>query len=170
MEPKETCTGPLIARKDSRLRPVCWNFNSSIVANQNCRAPADGTLLPSCMEIGITSTAFIPECSKKETSNCGTFLEVHQPGSREILTEVRLSGQFMSGYKMAVISMNYRRDQTRVLCEGDHEVRSCPTSRANDGGPMLACLHPSTDVVGAPNKVGLDRGTKAPLPYLFATV
>jgi hypothetical protein len=39
------------------------------------------------------------------------------------LTEVKLQGQYTSGYKMAVISLSYQRSGSRILCEGDHEVR-----------------------------------------------
>ncbi len=122
MEPFPFCVAPLTARSPAPKRPTCWNYNATVVANQNCRAPFDGAPLPYCLELGITSTAFIPECSDKDATDCGTFLEVHQPGDPTILTEVKLQGQYVSGYKMAVISLTYQRSGTRILCEGDHEV------------------------------------------------
>lgn len=106
------------------MTPRCWNHNDSIVAHASCRAPLDGAELPLCMEVGITQTAYIPECGGKylDDASCGTFLEIHKPGDPTILSDVRLRGQYASGYRMAVISTTYMRNLSRIICEGDHEV------------------------------------------------
>lgn len=123
-DPFERCFQPRIARRASTSLARCWNHNSTIIANRNCRAPADGTMLPFCLEIGITQTAYIVQCGGKykDDPNCGTFLEIHRPGRREILSQTRLRGQFASGYRMTVISMTHKGSAERVLCEGEHEM------------------------------------------------
>ena len=135
MEPFDFCVAPLTARSPAPKRPTCWNYNATVIANQDCRAPSDGAALPYCLEIGVTSTAFVPECKDKDATDCGTFLEIHQPGDASILTEVKLQGQYLSGYKMAVMSLTYQRSGSKILCEGDHEVSSSQTF------PRLTCVH-----------------------------
>ena len=109
------------------------------------------------MEVGVTSTAFIPECRDKRATDCGTFLEIHKPGDKTILTEVKLQGQYVSGYKMAVISMNFMRDNDRILCEGPHEVCTCSCNlRLYKNAAYSAAA-----LVGAPYQVVMDRGEAA---------
>ena len=81
-------------------------------------------MLKYCLELGITQTAYIPECSGKfsKDPHCGTFLEIHKPGDPQILSEVRLQGQFTSGYRMAIISTTFQRNASRSICAGDHEL------------------------------------------------
>lgn len=76
------------------------------------------------LQLAITQTAYIPECGGefKDSNECGNFLEVHRPGSIEVLTSVRIKGQYTSGYSGIVISSNYKRDPKRILCKGDYEV------------------------------------------------
>ena len=136
----EDCTGPstpnincVIARLAARPFPVmpqCWNYNASVVADKPCRAPADGSNVDLCIEVGITQTAFIVECGGQyaTSSHCGTFLEVHRPGSDEVLAETRLRGMYTSGYRMSLISSTYKQAPNQVICSdpitmGRYEVR-----------------------------------------------
>ncbi|KAA0146079.1 hypothetical protein FNF29_08267 [Cafeteria roenbergensis] len=107
-----------------QVLPRCWNHNSSVIANEPCRAPADGAMIPLCLQLGVTQTAYIVECGGefRNDPNCGTFLEIHRPGRREVLAQARLRGQFASGYRSTVISTTYRGNSSRVLCEGAHEL------------------------------------------------
>jgi len=123
-EPFERCLEPRMARLASPQLPQCWNHNASIVANRDCRSPADGSAIPLCLEVGITQTAYVVQCGGtfRDDPNCGTFLEIHRPGRREVLAQARLRGQFASGYRMTVITTTHRGNSSRVLCEGDHEM------------------------------------------------
>ena len=123
-DPFERCLEKRIARLPSPQLPRCWNHNSSVIANEPCRAPADGAMIPLCLQLGVTQTAYIVECGGefRNDPNCGTFLEIHRPGRREVLAQARLRGQFASGYRSTVISTTYRGNSSRVLCEGAHEL------------------------------------------------
>lgn len=44
-------------------------------------------------------------------------------GDNEILSQIRLTKQFPSGYRQTVISTTLRGDLDRVLCRGEHEVQ-----------------------------------------------
>ena len=144
LDPFEWCFADGMGRKPFPLHPKCWNFNESIETHKPCRSPQDGSLLPFCFEVSyekytnsracyslssllqlaITQNAYISECGGrfKDTDSCGTFLEVHRPNKREILTQVRLKGQYTSGYSGVVISSTYRNDENRIICQGDYEV------------------------------------------------
>jgi hypothetical protein len=61
--------------------PACWDFNETVVSGQPCRNET-GQVNPSCIEVGITSTAQIVVCGGEMVNDphCGTFLEIHQKG------------------------------------------------------------------------------------------
>ena len=107
-----------VARRPFSSLPRCWNRNESIVADGSCRSPADGSLLPLCIELAVTQTNFIVECANefKADPHCGTFLEVHRPGFAEKIGEARLRAMYPSGYRMTVLSTTYKGDQARTLC------------------------------------------------------
>jgi len=106
------------------MLPSCWNFNDTVVADASCRAPLDGSEIPTCIELGVTQTAYIVECGGafRRSQHCGTFLEVHKPGSEVILAQARLRGQYTSGYRMAVITTTFMGNSSRSLCKGAHEL------------------------------------------------
>jgi hypothetical protein len=135
----ETCVGEGAPRRDCLMKrvsqvawpvtPKCWNWNESIVADAGCAAPADGARLPLCLALGYTQTAYVVDCGGQYAGadNCGTLLEVHRPGRRDVLASARLVGVVPSGYRMTVISTTYQGDPGRVLCfdpinGGRHEV------------------------------------------------
>jgi hypothetical protein len=109
--------------------PACWNYNDSVVGDAPCRAPSDGSLVPACIEIGYMQNAYVVECGGKyeDDPHCGTFLEIHRPGSQEILSEMKLKAVYASGYRMAIMSTTFKRDATKTLCydntwQGNYEV------------------------------------------------
>lgn len=122
--PFDYCVRSRVARASFPLTPKCWNYNATVVADRSCRAPLDGHDLPTCLELGVTQTAYIVECGGvfRRSQSCGTFLEVHRPGSEEVLAQARLRGQYTSGYRMAVITTTHLGNGSRTLCEGDHEL------------------------------------------------
>jgi hypothetical protein len=122
--PFPRCWKARLARYPADQIPRCWNHNTTITANQGCRSPVDGSPLPLCMEVGILQSAYIVQCGGKYRVDpgCGTFLEIHRPGRKEILAQARLRGQFASGYRMTAITMTHKGNGTRSLCEGKHEM------------------------------------------------
>jgi len=53
-----------------------------------------------CVELAFSQNALVFECGNEfaNDNHCGTFLEIHKPGDPIILSEIKLRGQFMSGY------------------------------------------------------------------------
>lgn len=128
-EGRADCVMPRIARRPPRVMPRCWNWNESVVADQPCRAPADGSPVELCLEVGITQSAYVVECGGKAMTDphCGTFLEIHRPGRADKLSETRLRGSYPSGYRMTIISTTYKRHSSRVICydpikQGNYEA------------------------------------------------
>lgn len=135
----ETCLAARVPRRDCLMRrvsqvawpttPACWNWNASVVADAACAAPADGATLPLCLALGYTQTAYVVECGGQYQSSpdCGTLLEVHRPGRRDVLASTRLRSVTPSGYRMTVVSTTYQGNSSRVICYdpingGRHEV------------------------------------------------
>ena len=112
------CVMSRVARRSFPLLPRCWNVNDSVIADANCRSPADGTALPLCLEVAVTQTAFILECGGNFATNehCGTYLEIHRPARADKLSEVRLRAMYSSGYRMTVISTSYKGDSGKTIC------------------------------------------------------
>eukprot|EP01138_Halocafeteria_seosinensis_P016491 gb/GECG01016822.1/.p1 GENE.gb/GECG01016822.1/~~gb/GECG01016822.1/.p1 ORF type:complete len:624 (+),score=80.88 gb/GECG01016822.1/:1-1872(+) len=124
LDPFDWCFADGMGRRPFPVVPKCWNFNESIETHKSCRSPEDGSELPFCFELAITQNAYISECGGqfKDTDSCGTFLEVHRPNKSSILTQVRLKGQYTSGYAGVVISSIYKKDENKILCRGDYEM------------------------------------------------
>jgi hypothetical protein len=123
------CVIARVARRAPSMFPRCWNRNDTVVADQPCRSPFDGSVLPLCIELGVTQTNFVVECGGAFANDphCGTFLEVHRPGFALSVGEVRLRGMYPSGYRMTVISTTYMQDSGRTLCydeikKGNYEL------------------------------------------------
>lgn len=112
------CVMERIAKRPASRMPQCWNWNATLVADADCRAPLDGTPIPLCIELGYTQNAYIVECGGEfsRDPHCGTYLEIHRPGRADKLAETRLRGVFTSGYRRTVISTTYKRHPNRVLC------------------------------------------------------
>ena len=77
------------------------------------------------MELAFTQNSLIVECGNEfaDDPHCGTFLEIHKPEDPIILSEIRLRGQFMSGYRQTVMSLTIMGRDDMVLCRGEHQVR-----------------------------------------------
>jgi len=110
--------------------PACWDFNETVVGGQPCRNET-GHVLPSCIEIGITSTAQIVICGGEMANDphCGTFLEIHQKDgytplvhNETVLSSKQITTPFLSGYSMTTLSTNFMGNSSRVLCKGPYEI------------------------------------------------
>ncbi|RYE84789.1 MAG: hypothetical protein EOO65_01645 [Methanosarcinales archaeon] len=153
--PSKRCVMARVAARVFPATPKCWNFNESINAVASCRAPSDGTLLPLCLEVGISQNALIVECAG-DYPQCGTYLEVHRGTNRDVLSSVKLKSTFTSGYRMSLLSTTYKRNSSLTLCYdpvngGQHEVRSalvasCALCRAFSLLPQqrFGCAQPPT--------------------------
>lgn len=131
--PTFACLGLRARRQPYRVFPVCWDRNESVDATAPCRAPLDGHMIPRCVQIAYTQTAFITECSHqyKDDPHCGTYLEVHKPDDEEPLAVTKLRGQFTSGYRMSLLSTTYKGRLDRLLCRGEHEIWWVQRTRYN---------------------------------------
>ena len=97
-------------------------------------------------------------------------------GSDDILAEVRLKGQYTSGYRMAIVSMTFKGNASRVLCRGEHEVRrnTIPEQEILHGAcrTLQSCLYALICRFGGYNERGtisLSRG-KSPLGLRLPSV
>jgi len=135
--PRFECLGLRAKRANYSIFPVCWDRNDTVDATKSCRAPGDGRVLPYCVEVAFSQTAFINECNNRfaDDPHCGTFLEIHKPGHPEgdetILGEVKLRRQFTSGYRMSLLPTTYQGMRNRLLCRGTHEVWWVQRTRYN---------------------------------------
>ena len=152
--PHIDCVAPRVARKSFRYLPKCWNYNATIFSGYSCRSPVDGSDIPFCLELAFTQTAFIAECGNRfqEDDHCGTYLEIHEPGDPEIVSDVKLKQQLPSGYRSTIISMTYKGDEGKILCNGPYEVWSGYNHVKLDLAKKL-----STALVGSENAIQLDH-------------
>lgn len=102
--------------------PRCWDNNGTIDATANC--VGIGGTAPNCMMVGYAQTAFIAECGGefRLSGRCGTFLEIHLPDDEEILSEVHVAGGLHTGFRLAAIPLNYKKEPNRLLCRGQYEL------------------------------------------------
>jgi hypothetical protein len=120
LDPRDDCISDGVGTLVFPQTPACWNHNATISALPSCRNPRTGAPMPLCFEGGFVQTAFIMECNGrfKDDPHCGTFLEIHKPGSTEALSATKLRGQYTSGYRMSVMTTTVKGDNTKVLCNG----------------------------------------------------
>jgi hypothetical protein len=68
------------------------------------------------LEIAWTSNNYIPICQNEfNNSICGTFLEIHLPGSPIPLVEYKLNKYHVNGFSTIFLS-------TKYLCAGRYEI------------------------------------------------
>eukprot|EP00939_MAST-03C_sp_MAST-3C-sp1_P004524 g4524.t1 len=103
--------------------PDCWDRNDTVNAMNPCRSvDSDGVSVETCLEVGYSSTAYVMTCREQESNNCGTFLEIHQPGNPYVISETKLPEGLLSGYRMTNISARHAEDLDRIICRGDYEL------------------------------------------------
>ena len=71
------------------------------------------------LQVAYMQNAHIASCRGTDFEydpNCGTYLEVHRPGTKEVLSDVRIDAtSFPSGYQTVFLA-------THRLCRGQYEV------------------------------------------------
>jgi hypothetical protein len=176
--PRLDCVLPRLARRTFSVVPKCWNFNSTVLADAPCRSPVDGSLVPLCIELGITQSSYVHDCAAASQTDpeCGTFLEIHRPGRKGILSEVRIKGMYTSGYRKWLISSTYKRARDRVICydplrDGAYElwwVHRTPTQRRVEARMPFKVVSPLCDWDLYNNRY-LEWGTLGAAPAIFDT-
>jgi hypothetical protein len=103
------------------------------------------------MQVAFLQNAHIPSCNGtvfQTDPNCGTYLEVHRPGNREVLADVQIDNVALPNGYMTVFLATHR------LCLGHYEVWWVVRTRS---GPYVQkvqpfnVLAPSCDA--PPNKI-----------------
>ena len=82
--PYSRCRGRNWGQRISSNRPGCLDNNQTVNALKGCQDPVTGEDMPTCVQVGYSSTAFIPQCNENwidplHPHHCGTFLEIHAP-------------------------------------------------------------------------------------------
>lgn len=112
-----------LAPIEDAVMPACWDRNASIDALASCYS-VDGREKKRCVAVAYSQTGYIVQCygAFALDNHCGTFLEVHEPNSQAILSQVRLLGEYTSGFRATILPLFFAGDRTRTICKGDYEL------------------------------------------------
>ena len=115
--------------------PACWDNNATVDATLDCYNTT-GDPGKTCVTIGYTSTAYVPECGGRfeGDDHCGVFIELHRIGDERVLADAKVPGgswAFPSGYRMMRMPLTYLGDLDRVVCEGRYELWWVSRTRYN---------------------------------------
>lgn len=128
------CIGRLraLAPMERVTTPPCWDHNDTVNALAPCYG-WDGRRKDNCVAVGYMQTAYIAQCfgSFALDNHCGTFLEVHEPGNKLILSQTRLLGEYPSGFRTTTVPLMFRGDRQRTLCAGSYELWWVQRTRYN---------------------------------------
>jgi hypothetical protein len=125
-----SCKEQYLVRQLSPVMPDCWDFNVSISAttvdekNHVYATLVDGTKVIDSVTVGYTFNGWLMECAGDfaDDPKCGTFLEIHVPGDERIVSEKKLPGGLMDGYRTIDMPLIYKFNVDRVICAGDYEI------------------------------------------------
>jgi len=129
--PLQNCVAYRIAKERSHTRPACTDNNNTLDASANCTG-LDGNSYKFCIALGFSQNAFISQCNENysDLENCGTYLEIHLANgspyvnSEELLSEVPISANNVSGYFTTNISLTWQGDPSKILCSyTEHFIR-----------------------------------------------
>jgi len=134
------CIGHNLAMDLKLETPACWDHNTTVNATLPC-STVHGDRFPSCLAVAYFSSAYIVQCGGgyREDNHCGTFVELHEAqtasgrGSGQgricdercnsaVLSQVRLEGGFVNGYRTATLPLTVMGNATQVICEGNYEL------------------------------------------------
>lgn len=147
-KPYTFCLGKNYALKRSTQLPPCTDHNGTINSLSPCFFP-NGTESKHCVQVGYTSTAFIPQCIDNNDPHCGTFLEIHMiqgtryQQERDVIAEVRLDQRNVSGYYTTVLPLTWFGDINKVLCSyTESGFRVGSIVYITDIAPVCCCPRP----------------------------
>eukprot|EP00752_Nemacystus_decipiens_P006299 g5679.t1 len=122
-----SCVG--FRQKQQRSANVarCMDNNQTVDAGGSCQN-LHGEISEHCLALGYSQTAISVTCGGKfaEDDHCGTFLELHMGyanfyvDTEEVLSEVRLLTENVTGYTTTTIPTTWMNDSSRVLCAFEH--------------------------------------------------
>ena len=134
------CIGENLAMDLELKTPRCWDHNATVNSTLTC-STVNGDRFSSCVAIGYFASAAIVQCGGKfrEDDHCGTFIELHAAQSNEEesgssgrtcdmecneqpLSQVRLEGGFVGGYRTTTIPLTILGNSSQVVCEGKFEL------------------------------------------------
>lgn len=128
------CVGRLraLAPMHAVTMPPCWDHNDTVNALAPCMG-WDGRRKENCVAVAYMQTAYIVQCfgTFALSNHCGTFLELHEPGSEVILSQTRLLGEYPSGFRTTTLPLTFRGDRTRTVCAGTYELWWVQRTRYN---------------------------------------
>lgn len=143
---RRDCVRPRISFVQETFRPRCWDYNSTVPADQDCY-DSSGNKFPYCVQMAFSIDAFVYQCSGyqgegpfSQDAHCGTFIEIHLPNItmrddngqlyqrysddqiREVLIDVKVPEGMSTGYKTVVLPTQYKNIRNRILCAGPYQV------------------------------------------------
>ena len=153
----ESCRGlrkPHLSCYADRLRAVksktiapCSDNNQTVDATLSCSS-SDGKRLPHCMQVGFSSSAFVPVCGGDyaEDDECGSWIEIHRlngtPYSNETtpLAEVKITQADATSMLVTTMPLTYRGQPNRVLCNYQEvKAREGTMVRIARHSPICCC-------------------------------
>lgn len=112
--------------------PACWDHNDTVNAMASCTG-VDGRTKSTCVAVGYMQTAYIVQCfgSFALDNHCGTFIELHAPGNKTILSQTRLLGEYPNGFRTTTLPLFFQGNRSRTICVGDYEIWWVQRTRYN---------------------------------------
>eukprot|EP00943_MAST-04B_sp_MAST-4B-sp1_P009464 g9464.t1 len=152
----KSCEEQYLLRKLSPVMPDCWDYNESVSAttlderNHIYSNLHDGTKHIDSVTIAYTYNGWIIDCAGEYagSNKCGTYLEIHVPGDERIVSEKRLPGGLMNGYRTIDLPLIYKFNYDRVICAGNYEiwwVLRTPSSKVVEYIKKFKVLRPACD-------------------------
>ena len=139
---RQDCIAKRVSKVQPYERPKCWDYNTSLVANNDCYW-GNGTKRRYCITIAYTSTAYVTQCTGYNNAgaftndnHCGTFIEVHLPNItlglltglynkrqiEEVLIDMKLPPGLPSGYRTIPLPTQFNENPRLILCRGDYQI------------------------------------------------
>jgi len=124
-KPYEYCQAKNWAYARSKYRPACLDYNQTLNADNTCIHCTDPDCLVNttsnfCVQVGYTSTTFIPQCGPGAAGHCGTFLEIHSNNPyypiETVISSVQLTTRNVSGYYTTTIPLTWMSESNKILC------------------------------------------------------
>eukprot|EP00940_MAST-03C_sp_MAST-3C-sp2_P001611 g1611.t1 len=57
-----------------------------------------------------------------DDEDCGVFIEIHKPRDARVISEQKVPGGFVSGYRTMNISSLFQGQSNEIMCDGDYEM------------------------------------------------
>ena len=152
----KTCEDQYMLRKLSPVMPDCWDYNESVSAttvderNHVYAHIHDDSKHIDSITIAYSYNGWIIACAGEYEGSpkCGTYLEIHVPGDARIVSEKRLPGGLLNGYRTLDLPLTYKFNKDRVICAGDYEiwwVLRTPSNKVVEYVKKFKVLRPACD-------------------------